>query len=92
MRSKGVQVDPLLEEKIAEWKKYREQKEYEARLEALKLEQVISRELREILEEQEQRESEAILKEMAKFGGEPSGSWLLYYDASGLHRREEVQK
>jgi len=50
---------------------------------------VISDELRKILEEQSQRENETIMKEMAKFGGEPP-------DADGLHVNEkritEVQR
>jgi hypothetical protein len=69
------------------WKQYRAQKEFEEKLEAMRLETVISNELKKALERQNQSEYEAIMREMAKFGGEPDGDWIVYCDATGVHWR-----
>lgn len=61
----------------------------------MKVQDVLSNELREILGKQSQKENEAIMREMAKFGGEPSEEWLFSYDADGLYvnpQRVEMQK
>jgi hypothetical protein len=51
----------------------------------MRLENVISNELKKALERQS--EYEAIMREMAKFGGEPNGGWIVYCDATGVHWR-----
>jgi len=69
------------------WKQYRTQKEFEKKLEAMRLETVISNELKKTLERQNQSEYEAIMREMAKFGGEPDDNWIVYCDATGVYWR-----
>jgi len=69
------------------WKQYKAQKEFEKKLEAMRLETVISNELKKALERQNQSEYEAIMREMAKFGGEPEGDWIVYCDATGIYWR-----
>jgi hypothetical protein len=69
------------------WKQYKAQKEFEKKLEAMRLETVISNELKKTLERQNQSEYEAIMREMAKFGGEPEGDWIVYCDATGIYWR-----
>jgi len=69
------------------WKQYKAQKEFEKKLEAMRLETVISNELKKTLERQNQSEYEAIMREMAKFGGEPEGDWIVYCDATGVYWR-----
>ena len=53
----------------------------------MRLEEALSKELREVLEKQGLREQEEILLEMQKFGGEPEGDWVIYCDATGVHWR-----
>jgi len=69
------------------WKQYKAQKEFEKKLEAMRLETVISNELKKTLERQNQSEYEAIMREMAKFGGEPDDNWIVYCDATGVYWR-----
>jgi hypothetical protein len=69
------------------WKQYKAQKEFEKKLESMRLETVISNELKKALERQSQSEYEAIMREMAKFGGEPDDNWIVYCDATGIYRR-----
>jgi hypothetical protein len=69
------------------WKQYKAQKEFEKKLEAMRLETVISNELKKTLERQNQSEYEAIMREMAKFGGEPDDNWIVYCDATGIYWR-----
>jgi len=69
------------------WKQYKAQKEFEKKLESMRLETVISNELKKTLERQNQSEYEAIMREMAKFGGEPEGDWIVYCDATGVYWR-----
>jgi len=69
------------------WKQYKAQKEFEKKLESMRLETVISNELKKTLERQNQSEYEAIMREMAKFGGEPEGDWIVYCDATGIYWR-----
>jgi len=51
------------------------------------LEEILSRELKKVLEEQGLKTQEEIMKEMQKFGGEPGGEWIVYCDATGVHWR-----
>jgi len=53
----------------------------------MRLETVISNELKKTLERQNQSEYEAIMREMAKFGGEPDDNWIVYCDATGIYWR-----
>jgi len=69
------------------WKQYKAQKEFEKKLEAMRLETVISNELKKTLERQNQSEYESIMREMAKFGGEPDDNWIVYCDATGIYWR-----
>jgi hypothetical protein len=69
------------------WKQYKAQKEFEKKLEAMRLETVISNELKKTLERQSQSEYEAIMREMAKFGGEPDDNWIVCCDATGVYWR-----
>ena len=87
LRSKGIEIDPCIDEKLEEWKKYRAQKDFDERLGAVMLEEILSRELKKVLEEQGLKAQEEIMKEMQKFGGEPSGEWVVYCDATGIHWR-----